>query len=114
MTRAFQIVPDRDQELAIEFWRNPIGQHSPRLIRLLSWFRSEPIQGRFVFVCTKPHREWVLGRLTGRRGEPTELLADKVFTDLIEANREVFRLRWERCTGQRLSIPDADSVSDDP
>ena len=29
--------------------------------------------GKYVLVCRKPHEEWVLGQLTGKRGEPLQM-----------------------------------------
>jgi hypothetical protein len=42
-----------------------------------------------------------LARLTGVRGEPVPLL-DEYFTDLLSAERAVFRLRWKEHMGQEL------------
>lgn len=90
--------------LAEEFMRDPLGHHSPELQRLLLLFRGSPLAGKYVLVCTKPFAEWMLGQLTGVRGEPVKLHKDKVFSSLEEAEREVFRLRWKKFTGYSLTI----------
>ena len=46
----------------------------------------------------------MIGRLSGVRGEPPEVFEDRVFTDLDEVEREVFRLRWKQITGEELDI----------
>ena len=94
-------VGEQDRRVIEEFMRQPVGHHSPELQRVLNVFRSEPLKGKHVLVCTKPHREWRLALLSGERGKPVRLL-DQVFTDLVEAEREVFRRRWKQHTGSDL------------
>ena len=93
-----------DEALAREFKHNPGGPHRPDVVRLINRIFWAPLQGRIVLVCTKAHREWQLGRLSGVRGKPIELLDDKVYTDRGEALWAAFELRWERITGQTLDI----------
>lgn len=88
------------QDLVEAFMRQPIGRHGAGLQALLNVVRNEPLVGKYVLLCTRPHREWVLGRLPGRRGAAVEVLDDVVFTDIAEAERYVFRLRWQRLTGR--------------
>ena len=94
-----------DVGLAAEFRRAPAGPHSPELQRLLNVFRGPPLAGRHVLVCTKPHREWRLARLTGKPEAPVEILEHAVFTDPDEAEWTVFRLRWKAHTGAALVLP---------
>ena len=94
-------VGEQDRRVVEEFMRQPVGHHSPELQRVLNVFRSEPLKSKHVLVCTKPHREWRLALLSGERGKPVTLL-DQVFTDLVEAEREVFRRRWKQHTGSDL------------
>lgn len=94
-------VGEHDRRVVDEFFRQPVGHHSPELQRVLNVFRSQPLRGKYVLVCTVPHREWRLARLSGERGKPVTLL-DDVFTDLVEAEREVFRRRWKQHTGSDL------------
>ena len=44
----------------------------------------------------------VLGRLPRQRGKPIELMRNRVFTSIAEAEWEVFKLRWEALTGPPL------------
>jgi hypothetical protein len=92
-----------DRPVVDEFWRKPIGHHSPALQRVLNVFRGEPTKDKYVLICTKPHREWVLGQLPGERGKPVRMLKGQVFGDVAEAEREVFRRRWKKYAGSDLT-----------
>jgi hypothetical protein len=91
-----------DRQWVDEFRAKPIGPHSPGLQRVLNAMRGAPQKGKYVLVCTRPHREWVLGRLVGR-GRPVEILPDRRFNSLAEAEWAVFRLRWREHTGTDLN-----------
>lgn len=93
-----------DEVYAKEFLANPVGHHSPGLRRITNLFRGLPIKGKHVLVCTKPHEEWVLAELPGAAGKPIKILRNKVYRDLLEAERDVFRLRWKRVTGRALKV----------
>ena len=95
-------VSKNDQPVVDEFQRKPIGHHSPALQRVLNVFRGEPTEDKYVLICTKPHREWVLGQLTGERGRPVKVLKGQVFKRLEDAEQEVFRRRWKKYTGSDL------------
>ncbi|MDX1423417.1 MAG: hypothetical protein R3322_09775 [Kiloniellales bacterium] len=97
----YQIDPERD-DLVAEFLRRPFGHHSAELQRLLNVLRGGPVKDRYVLVCTKPHREWVLGQLSGVRGEPPRIFDDRVYTSAEDAERAVFKLRWEQRTGRKI------------
>lgn len=105
MTRSiYRIIPDRDIAYAKEFLSNPVGHHSAGLQRILNVFRGEPLEGKYVLVCVKPHEEWQLAVLSGKRGGPVRMVEGKIYRDLEEAERDVFRLRWKAFTGQDLAI----------
>lgn len=104
MTKSsYRVDPVTDLRYAREFMAAPVGLHSPGLQRVLNVFRGEPLAGKYVLVEEQPHRRWRLARLTGERGKPVPLL-DTVFTDLLTAEREVFKLRWREHTGQDLDL----------
>jgi len=92
----------QDRHVVNEFLQKPIGHHSPALQRVLNVFRGEPTQNKYVLICTKPHREWVLGQLSGEPGKPVKILKDQVFKRVEDAEREVFRRRWKKHTGSDL------------
>ena len=96
----YKIEPE-DKSVVEEFRRNPIGNHSPRLQRVLNLFRGAPMAGKYVLVCRRPHSEWVLGQLTGRRGEPIQM-SNQVFHSIEDAEWYVFRQRWKHYTGEDL------------
>ena len=93
-----------DLSLASAFKAKPWGPHEPALQRLVDRMRWEPMAGKYVVVCTKPHTEWVLARLPGQRGNPIEVIEDQVFDSLKAAEWAVFKRRWERLTGRALDI----------
>ena len=90
-------------ELAREYLADPYGEPSPGLRALLDRMRDEPPAGRLVLLQQAPAQRWILARLTGRRGEPPEILDPTPFTDLDDAARAIFRLRWRRLTGRDLA-----------
>jgi len=104
-------VPDRQmiemlrakgRELYAEFSRTPIGKHTPNLQFILQLFRGSPLTGKYVLLALEPHRRWRLAELTGVRGNALRELSEYEFADLEEAERVVYRLRWQRLTGDRL------------
>jgi len=96
-------VSQQDQSVVEEFQQKPIGHHSPKLQRVLNVFRGEDAKDKYVLICTKPHREWTIGLLPGERGKPVKLLKDQVFTNVEDAEREIFRRRWEKHVGRDLA-----------
>jgi hypothetical protein len=103
----YRIDPVRDLPFAEEFQCTPVGHHSPGLQRVLNVFRGEPLQGKYVLLCTKPHKEWRLARLSGERGKPVEL-ENKFYQSLEEAEWDVFQRRWKDFTGEDLELPTVD------
>ena len=97
-----QIDPKR-RDLVDAFNENPQGPHSPELQRLVNAMRFETnMTGKYVVVTTKPHAEWTLAQLPGARDTPMIMHHDRVFTSLDDAEREIFKLRWEAATGETL------------
>lgn len=97
----FEIDPVADLRLAEEFMRTPLGRHSPDLQRLLRFMRSEPMVEKPCLVTVEPNRLWALVRLSGPRDQPVVPMG-RMYTDPLEAERDVFRLRWKKLTGQDL------------
>lgn len=90
------------KDLIEAFRTNPNGPHGPELQRLVNRLRHEPMKDKYVVVCTKPHAEWVLAQLPGARGTPIRMFEDQVFTNLDDAEWAIFKLRWEKHTGETL------------
>jgi hypothetical protein len=97
----YEIRPEDDAYIE-EFKKTPIGHHSPGLQRVLNRFRGEAMAGKYVLICTKPHQEWMLGQLTGVRGEPVKM-TNQVFDSIEQAEWYVFCQRWAKATGKDIS-----------
>ena len=91
-------------DLAREFERNPWGPHSAELQRILNVMRAAPLAGKHVILMSGPYRRWSVARLSGVRGEPVERIEGLSFDNPEDAERAVFRLRWEAHTGQALLL----------
>jgi len=103
---SYEIDPERDLPLVHEFMAQPIGMHSPNLQRLLRVMRRGPVAGKYALFRSKAGHEWTLMQLSGEPCKPPVIHDDVVFTDLDEAERHVFRLRWKQMTGQDLEPED--------
>ena len=105
MPSQYPIDPSRT-DLAREFMANPMGPHSAALQRIVTRMRdTEPAAGRYVLVTRDP----VPGMGPGRSFQASAasivtLLEDQVFTSLEDAERAVFKMRWERITGVPLVL----------
>ncbi len=97
----YRIGPE-DLAHAREFLAAPIGYKSPGLQRLLNLMRGLGPDGKYVLLCREPYRRWALGRLPARRGEPAIEVPGVEYSNLIEAERDVFRRRWRDLTGRDL------------
>ena len=96
-------IDPKRRDLVEAFNANPGGPHSPALQCLVNKLRFEPtMKGKYAVVCTKPHAEWTLAQLPGTRGAPIVMHKDQVFTSLDDAERAIFKLRWEAATGVSL------------
>ena len=89
------------RDLVEEFMTNPVGYHSGDLRRLLNTMRIHPAVPSYILVCMVAFREWRLALKAPERGARVQLL-DVTFSDPLEAEREVFRLRWKAITGESL------------
>ena len=92
-----------DRQWIDEFRQRPMGPHSPNLQRLLNRLRGTPTPGKYCLICLEPFRRWQLARMSGRRGVPPTPVEGVVYTDLLEAEWDVFRRRWFELTGDNLN-----------
>ena len=90
-------------DLVEEFRNNPDGPHSPELTLVVNRLRLMPMADRHILVCTQRGREWTLAKMPSKRGAQVELFKDRVFTNYDEGVWEVFRMRWETVTGEKLA-----------
>ena len=91
-------------DLAREFIGNPFGPHSAELQRVLNVMRAVPLAGKHVILMSGPYRRWSVARLTGVRAEAAERVGSLSFDNPEDAERAVFKLRWEEHTGQPLDL----------
>lgn len=94
-------IKEEDRKYIEEFKKNPIGKHSPQLQRILNLFRGCAMEGKYVLVCTEPHKKWALGQFTGVRGEPIKM-TNRVFDNIEAAEWHVFKERWKYYTGEEI------------
>ncbi len=98
----YEIDPSRT-DLVEEFRNNPNGPHSPELTLVVNRLRLMPMADRHILVCTQRGREWTLAKMPSKRGAQVELFKDRVFTNYDEGVWEVFKMRWETVTGEKLT-----------
>ncbi len=98
----YEIDPSR-KDLVEEYRENPGGPYSPELTLLVNRLRLGPMEERYILVCTKRGREWMVANMPTVRGAKLEFLEDRVFDDYYAAAWEVFRMRWEAATGEAIA-----------
>ena len=59
------------------------------------------MEGKYVLVCTEPHKKWALGQFTGVRVEPINM-TNRVFDNIEAAEWHVFKERWKYYTGEEI------------
>lgn len=79
-------------EIIEEHQRQPIGQHSPDLSQILIYLRRNhpKLKQKYIIVCTRPHQQWCIAKLSGRRGVPPSLCEDACFVSEAAAEHGVF------------------------
>jgi hypothetical protein len=100
----YKIDPASDRQFAEEFRQNPIGGHSPGLMRVLSILRVDPTGYQTIIVCRKPFAKWTLATMPPRRNAPIRFEDEMAFASREEAEWEVFRRRWLAATGENLNL----------
>ncbi|MCO5064246.1 MAG: ABC transporter permease [Rhizobiaceae bacterium] len=88
----------QEQEALHEFEHDPAGRHSPALQKIVNRMRGGSVNNKLVLFCTKPHKEWILARLNGR-AKPITFYWDRKFTNLDEAEVEIYRMRLAEMKG---------------
>lgn len=101
----YRINPDTDRQFIAEFRKNPIGKHSPGLMRVLNTLRHDPAGTQIILFCRKPFAEWQLAEMPADRRQPLVFEDSPIFTDRNEAEWEVFRRRWLKATGEKINLP---------
>lgn len=86
-----EILPRLTKEVIEEHDRNPIGQHSDDLQRVLNYFRRQPVEGKYIVVEVERNERWCVGVVTEARGAIE--LTDESYDTPKDAERAVFRKR---------------------
>ncbi|MGH7988182.1 MAG: hypothetical protein ACREQX_18095 [Candidatus Binataceae bacterium] len=81
-------------ELIAEHARDPLGDHSDALKRVLNYIRRTELDGALVVICTEPFKEWRVARLATTR-EQAPAFDNRRFTSEAEAMHAVFLMRVE-------------------
>jgi len=77
-----------------EHRRQPLGQHSDGLARLLNYFRRGDVADKYAIIRQSGQfHAYKIVAFSGVRGAPPRLVDDRVYTDLDEAYHAVFLLR---------------------
>ena len=98
----YRIDPAR-ADLAREYKTHPTGPHSAELQKVLMILRWGNVRGKTVIICTKPEREWRLGKLGPKRGTPMQEFGP-TFSNPGAASWACFRARWREATGQECPV----------
>jgi hypothetical protein len=102
--KAAQYHVDGDRaDLVEEFRRNPRGPHSADLQKVLHRMRWAGVAGRYVLITVDPGKRWMLGRLSEKRGEPIETFPNRIYTAPVDAEWDVFCIRWKALTGREIA-----------
>lgn len=93
-----RIKPLITKELIEEHRNNPIGEHSKNLKAVLNYFRRhhEEIKGKYLVICTEPHKKWCLGEHPGERGKPYILFENECFDSREKAEHGLFIKRLKK------------------
>lgn len=87
-----------NEKIIEEHRLKPIGHHSDELERVLRYLRRhhEDLKGKDLIICTKPHKEWVLGENTGIRGEKPIIFENEKFDSREAAEHGLFLKRLKK------------------
>jgi branched-chain amino acid transport system permease protein len=83
------------KKLIAEHKRDPLGDHSDALKRVLNYLRRSSALTPYLIVCTKPFREWRLARTSGERGKPPAFIDELKYKSEAKAMHALFLKRVE-------------------
>lgn len=89
------IRPLLTKKVIAEHRRDPLGDHSDPLKRVLNYLRRSTELTPYVIVCTKPFREWRLARMSGVRGKPPSFIDQRKYNSEAKAMHALFLKRVE-------------------
>lgn len=70
----------------------PMVEHSKDLIRVLDKLRRQPMTGKMLTVCKKPHEDYRIGIVSGVRGQPVKIF-EKSFSSEEACEHAIFLRR---------------------
>ena len=82
-----------DAQLLRQFRTTNTHTRPLELNRVLNRLRIEPLEGKHVIVCTVLYKEWAIGVLGARRGDPITILEGR-FSSLAQAQWQMLKIRW--------------------
>jgi hypothetical protein len=93
-----KIKPLITKELMDEYKLNPIGKHSEQLDVVLNYLRRhhEQMEGKYVILCTEPHKEWHIGEHPGVRGKHPKIFWEESFDSREAAEYGLFLKRLQK------------------
>ena len=80
-------------DVVAEHARQPLGQHSEALERLLIYFRGQPLAGKYAVAAVEPFKSFRIVALSGERGVPPRSVDDTLYASEGEALHGVFLKR---------------------
>lgn len=83
------------KEVIAEHARNPLGEHSDDLKRVINYLRRSSTLTPYVVVCTKPFREWRIAQLSGARGQAPTFIDAPAYDSEAKAMHAIFLMRAE-------------------
>jgi branched-chain amino acid transport system permease protein len=89
------IRPFLTKKVIAEHKRNPLGNHSDALKRVLNYMRRSPLVTPYVIVCTKTLCEWRLAKMSGERGTAPTFLDTPSYNSESKAMHALFLKRVE-------------------
>jgi branched-chain amino acid transport system permease protein len=82
-------------KIIAEHERDPLGNHSDALKRVLNLIRRTAPNGKYLLVCTRPFEQWRIARTSKVRGQAPTFVDDRSFDSEAKAMHAVFLMRIE-------------------
>ncbi|MGA0533845.1 branched-chain amino acid ABC transporter permease [Hansschlegelia sp. KR7-227] len=81
------------EEIIEEHRKQPLGQHSEPLERLLLYFRRQPQGDKYAITVVEPFKAYRIVAMSGQRGVAPRIVEDKIYASQNEAYHGVFLRR---------------------
>jgi hypothetical protein len=87
------------ENMIAEHQASPGGPHRDALSRVLRYFRSAPIAGKYAIYAERHFAHYRIVSFSGRRGIPPSPIDDRIFINPEAAAHAIFLLRVAALTG---------------